>query len=209
MDILHISIESEFEKVRYIKNKSRVIKLVIDDNIDFKNRFIPIRGLDEYTIIIDGNSHILSNIFIYEYDENNGLFSKVNNLIINDLNISKAYIRGGVLSGVICGEVEHITKINNTNLCDSIISCEAYCGGIVGYSKDLSISNSNIYAEVHGYDVCGGVAGMIDNYLEINCNINCSVIGFGKCLDNKVGYCDRKKINPEKNTKLFKRFHFL
>ena len=209
MDTLYIHDASDFEKVRRFRNNEKKIKLVIDADIIFNKKFIPIDHMDEYTIYISGNNHTLSNIDIYDPNEKVGIFTKLDNLVVENLNINNSYLYGGVLSGIICGDVEHETTIKNVNINNVVVSAEAYCGGIVGLSDKLSIENSTIRSEVHGYDVVGGVVGMANTYEEDNCDINSTIYAFGKAIGNDVGYFDHKKINlKEKQKKLSRRFRF-
>ena len=209
MDTFIINNENDFYKIRGFKNNEKTFKIIINSDITFNRKFIPIDGFNEYTIYIDGQNHILNNIDIYDPNEKVGMFTKLSNLVVENLNIINSSLYGGVLSGIICGDVEHNTTINNVNLMNVTVSSEAYGGGVVGFSEKLDINNSKLYTEVHGYDVVGGVAGMINHYTEENCDIKSTIFGFGKAIGNDIGYCEDKKINQKKKGKsLFKRFHF-
>ncbi|MBR4177978.1 MAG: hypothetical protein IKR57_01355 [Bacilli bacterium] len=206
----YINDEIDFEKIRKYTNKEKAFRIIIKNDIAFSKEFKPIDNLFDYNIYIDGRNHTLSNIEINDIDERIGLFKKVGNLYVKNLNINNSHLYGGVLSGIICGDVEHETKLNNINLENVIVSSEAYGGGVVGYSETLSIKNSKINTEVHGFDVVGGVVGMTNEYLEVNCDIDSVLYSVGKCYGNNAGYCERKRINPiSKQMKRFRGFHLL
>lgn len=206
MSKFYINKEEDFNTLRNYKNKDKIIKLYINGDIDFKSIFEPIKGLNEYTIYIYGNKYTLTHICVNNPNEKTGMISSCNNLYVKNLNINSSYLIGGVLSGIICGSVEHEVVLENVNLSDSVVASEAYGGSVVGVCEDLTILDSNINAEVRGYDVVGGVVGMADSFTEDNSNIDCTIIGVGKALGNDVGYCERKF--KRKNNNLFKRFHF-
>ena len=209
MDTLHIENPSDFEKIRHFRNNSKKFKIVLDKDIVFNRKFIPINYMNEYTIYLEGNNHTISNIDIYDPNQEVGIFTKLDNLYISNLNIIDSYLYGGVLSGIVCGDVEHETCAKNVNLDNVIVSAEAYSGGIVGCTDKLIIEDSTIRSEVHGYDVVGGVAGMANQYYEDNCDIYSTILVIGKAAANNVGYSEHKYINTkEKEKKLSRRFRF-
>lgn len=210
METFYINEEFDFEKLRRYQNKDKTFKIIINKDIDFKFKFIPLNTFEEYTIYIDGKNHTLSNINISVVNEKVGIFTRVNNLYVNNLIINNSHLYGGVLSGIICGDVEHETKLNNITLDNVVVSSEAYGGGAVGYSDKLTIEDSFIRTEVHGYDVVGGVAGMANDYTEKNSDIKSTLLAIGKAVDNSVGYSDHKSINPiERKRRPFRGFHLL
>ncbi len=206
MITIYINSEEDFSLLNNYKNKDKIIKIYINSDIDFKSIFKSIKGLNEYTIYIYGNNHILSHICINSSEDMAGIISSCKNLYVKDLNITNSSLIGRVLSGIICGNVENEVVLDNVHLTDTVVASEAYGGSVVGFCDELSIYDSEINAEVRGFDVVGGVAGMANSLTEFNNNIKCTIFGVGKALGNEVGYCERKY--KKEGNKLSKRFHF-
>lgn len=204
MSTIIIEIEEDFNKLRNYKNNDKIVKIIINSDISFKSVFIPISGLEQYNIYIYGNNHTLSNICINSSSEKTGIISSSNNLYVKDLNIVSSSLIGGVLSGLLCGSVEHEVLFDKVSVANSVVASEAYCGSLVGICGNLVTINSKINSEVRGYDVVGGICGMAGSFSEDNNEINTTIIGIGKALSNDVGFCERKTYDK----RLSKRFHF-
>lgn len=127
--------------------------------------FIPI---DNYSGNIDGNSFTISNIHMKTSTDNeNGLFksmegSEIKNLTLANFNIKhEKESSGGNRYGILVGQTDGETKINNINIENSIIESSEndIIGGIVGRNNGIIESSSVIHTDIHGNENVGGLIG--------------------------------------------------
>ena len=196
----------DFEKLSRINFKeSNITDLYIElmNDITFMKEFTPI-NLEGVSVIFNGNKHSLNNINIYnlkdekEVNDYTGMFTKADNLHIYNLNVDKSYIYGGQISGTIVGKVEDTFRVENCNFERLNVNCEALCGGLAGVANYTYISDTHVESKVYGTDVVGGLVGMAKRYVEYDSYNESYILGIGKCLDEKVGYTDRKMIKELK-----------
>ena len=201
--------EMDFNKLRRLTSdpeKSNKIVINIIKDINFRYPFECI-DLEGYDVIINGNNHKLSNINIANpYEEESledftGMFSKVDNLYIYNLNIENSNIYGKVKCGTLAGHIDNELELYNVNANNLYVESEAFAGGIAGRCKEVYIIDSSINSEVYGHDVVGGVVGMTDKYTEEYSEINSNGIAFGKAIGNEAGYCELKR--RKKDTKYY------
>ena len=196
--LVNIYREEDFEKLRNFDinvNKSNRIVVNIKNDIIFKREFVPI-NLEGFNLIIDGNNHTLYNITINEEEiyceDYSAIFEKVNNLFVKDLKFNNCYIYGGVKCAVLAADVSQKVELQNIGMNDIMVNCEAFCGGLIGRCKELTITDSNISACVYAHDVVGGVVGMTDKYTDKNCVYDIKGAAIGKIIHAQAGYYEKK-----------------
>lgn len=192
--------EKDFERLRKLcdgKTYSNRILVNIKNNIYFVSQMKPINA-EKFDITIEGNNHKLSNISINKFETNrdnldySGIFSKVNNLYVHNLNVEYAYVYGKVKCGTLAGEIKSDLLLNNSSFDDIIVNSEAFAGGIAGRANSVTLYDSYVSTNVYGHDVIGGVVGLTNRYIENNSLVNTNGIAIGKACGNEAGYCDFK-----------------
>ena len=177
----------DFLKIRNLKENETAI-ISINNDIDFNNvLFTPIKT-NNNTIIIDGNNNKITNLNIENKDqENTGIFDKVKNIYVRDLEVDDFNINGGVCTGLLAGQVEHTALINNSKFKGAVLS-EAYAGCLFGVTNKLYVLNSNIESYVKGIDVVGGIVGLTSDLKQKNNKVKSIIISKGKAKGNFAGY---------------------
>jgi len=190
--IFNISCAQDFEKLRNI-NKNIDPIIIIRKNIDFAGyKFKPIDA-EKFDITIKGNNFTLYNLKIDSNREPNvGIFSKVNSIDVENLNLLDFNIKGGVNTGSLVGRVEKDVEIKNSTFTGTI-NCEAYGGGIIGSCDDLILEDTKISSKVIGYDIVGGVVGLVDKVRLNNSEIKSTVKSVGKANGTVAGYNTEKE----------------
>ena len=196
--LVNIYNEYDFEKLRHFdKNvhKSNRIVINIKNDIIFEEEFIPV-NLDGFDVYIEGNNYTLNNININHEEINakdySAMIEKVDNLYVKNLKFNNCYIYGGVKCAVLAADVSNKVIFENIDIRDTMVNCEAFCGGLVARCKELLITNSSISASVYGHDIVGGVVGMTDKYIDQNCLYDIDGIAIGKAIHSEAGYYERK-----------------
>ena len=146
--------------------------------VDYSERmgggFMPIGFWDEWSFngILDGRyggvDHKISNLYINrENDYNIGLFSYTNDASFKNVIFDGGSVLGEGSVGVLVGDAEGITNIDNVNSNTSIVATEDSAGGLIGVKEDnypIQIDNSNVKANVSTYYTAGGLVGYISSW---------------------------------------------
>lgn len=144
-------------------------------------QWIPIRNFDG---TFDGQGHTISGIYINDTTLTNaGLFASVFNrdplspTIIKDVNIADTYIRGGLNTGTLVGEIDTLSKdvviencgVNAVTGNSYIYEAKQYRGGIVGllHGGTLTIKQTSSEINLFGYGNGGGLVGSVMGSLNI------------------------------------------
>ncbi|MCX4160047.1 MULTISPECIES: MBG domain-containing protein [Paraburkholderia] len=136
--------------------------------------FVPIGGGSYFTGTLDGQGHVISNLFINLPSTNYvGLFGKIggsaNTGIISNLGIVNANITGYRFTGILAGYTSY-GSVTNTYVTGALNSGDDYVGGLVGQSENGVFANVYSTASVSapdtsgsGSDEIGGLIGAISN----------------------------------------------
>jgi hypothetical protein len=193
--LIHVKSAEDFMKISEIDKKVfHTITLVIDNDIDFSNvkmspidasgLNIVIRGADKG----EGRRQVLSNITI---DNGNnletGLFSKVKNLSVINVNLANSNIKGGSCTGSLAGSVTENAIVKNCGFTGRV-EAEAYSGALFGTVQDLEIEDLICLGSVKAKDFVGGVAGVVNSVKASNSHISTEVHSRGRSIGNICGY---------------------
>ena len=188
----------------YTITKASQLAWIISSNQSFRNKEIRLaRDLDLDNIewlsnnysepfagTFDGQGHTIYNLKLTA-DLGHGLFRRVYEGTVKNLNISQAYISNdnGPI-GVICGDLAMNSNIENCSVVDSEIS-SAGAGGICGMNgtgpvsiKNCRVENTKISNEYGSWvgGICGNiqnVGSIIDGCFVNNCTISSLITGAG------------------------------
>ena len=172
--------------------------------------WIPIgNSTTKFTGKYDGNGKTITGLFIMRSDTDyQGFFGFTNSAVIKDLGIVNASITGKNCTGVLVGENNSGSQINNCYCTGSVIG-NLNVGGIAGANCNSSkIINSYSSVNVLGTQYIGGAVGTHYYSAEItNCYSNSTVNNVSDA-GGLVGYTDgaivsgsfwNKSVNPTLN----------
>lgn len=139
----------------------------------------------------DGDGHIISDLYINNTLEYQGLFGYYNkNAQINNLRV-KGNVKGQRYCGLVCGGYEYGVT-GGLNNCESHgrVEANSYVGGIIG--KGNNIVNCCNYAEVQGNSMCGGITGTSNGIIN---SINvATIVCTGTYTGGIVGYLNAGRL---------------
>lgn len=139
----------------------------------------------------DGDGHIISDLYINNTLEYQGLFGYYNkNAQINNLRV-KGNVKGQRYCGLVCGGYEYGVT-GGLNNCESHgrVEANSYVGGIIG--KGNNIVNCCNYAEVQGNSMCGGITGTSNGIIN---SINvATIVCTGTYTGGIVGYFNAGRL---------------
>lgn len=139
----------------------------------------------------DGDGHIISDLYINNTLEYQGLFGYYNkNAQINNLRV-KGNVKGQRYCGLVCGGYEYGVT-GGLNNCESHgrVEANSYVGGIIG--RGNNIVNCCNYAEVQGNSMCGGITGTSNGIIN---SINvATIVCTGTYTGGIVGYLNAGRL---------------
>lgn len=106
-----------------------------------------------------GEGYTISNVVIDQESSHSGLFGLISGGEIQDLNLKSFKISGTELVGVLAGEVESGSVLTNIHTEGEVVGTIRRIGGMIGYIKESSITNSGSKGVVIGNETVGGLAG--------------------------------------------------
>jgi len=168
-----------------------------DIDLTTVNPLTPIGTSDNpFTGTYNGNEYNISNLEIISTSNNVGLFGYIGtgsaiknvNLVEPNINISVKYV-GSLVGSSSSGSIENCSAINGSITASSIV------GGLIGFARSSSITNSffdgDVKAKFTNESRVGGLLGSTSSHgvpTEINMSYsNSSVVG-GKNTGGLVGY---------------------
>ena len=187
--LIHVKSVEDFMKISEIDKKVyHTVTLVIDNvkmsPIDAFGLNIVIRGANKG----EGRRQVLRNITI---DNGNnletGLFSKVRNLSVININLANASIKGGSCTGTLAGSVTENAIVKNCGFTGRV-EAEAYSGALFGTVQDLEIEDLICLGSVKAKDFVGGVAGVVNSIKVSNSHISTEVHSKGRSIGDICGY---------------------
>lgn len=115
---------------------------------EFFNGGMGWKPIETFSGGFDGNNHSISNLYIDATQNGIGLFSKISNGTIKNIQLYNASISGGEYVGGICGYLSSSDKntpaiIQNCYVDGNVIG-QKYLGGICGYIKGVNYSRGTI-----------------------------------------------------------------
>lgn len=158
----------------------------------------------------DGNNYTISNIFINNADDYQGLFGAVLGGTIKNLNIDNSYIKGNNYVGGIVGYVEgyydgnsKIIGCHNAATVSGSPSIIGGVGGIAGRTTRIEIAMCTNRGEISGIlqdggDNIGGIAGWIYRGSLTDC-MNSGAISGRHTIGGLAGAIDNCNSNDIKN----------
>ena len=164
----------------------------LDKDIDLDNiEWVSNNYSEPFAGTFDGQGHTIYNLKSTA-DLGHGLFRRVYEGTVKNLNISQAYISNdNDLIGVICGDLAMNSNIENCTVVDSEISGGAWIGGICGMNgtgpvsiKNCRVENTKISNENGSWvgGICGNIqngGSIIDGCFVNNCTIYSLIKGAG------------------------------
>ena len=211
-----ITNQSELNNIRitgYI-NTDKYFKLAND--IEYKKSIVISSDFDAYwepigddetpfTGHFDGNNCSIIGLEINHHKKYAGLFGKVVNSTITNLNLEDPEIDGHEIVGSLigCSVYSNISNIKITGIDINITSEKAGC--LVGVSNSSQISNCSIETTQNLFgssDYCGGIVGVLsansvlsDSDVKV---LHSAELGGSKFIGGLVGYAENSKINNSK-----------
>lgn len=130
-----------------------------------------------YTGTFDGNGHTIFGLYINEESGADvGLFGITSGATIENLSISKSYIKGPTRVGGIVGHPKNNTQIRQCHF-SGIVEANSTAGGIVGNNNGSHIEQCSNSGTINGGSPSiGGIAGSSDGTI-INCYNTGNIIG--------------------------------
>ncbi len=196
---VHTKLTADIDLDINLQGRQSYTKAIIAPDTSFSNGF---QGI-EFKGSFDGGYHKISNLIIY-YDtlapDYLGLFGKINNGTIKNLDIVNANINGdenAQYHGGICGE-NYRGQIINCTIEGKLLGGD-YTGLIVGRSTNGNISYCKSTGVIYGSNYIGGLIGeSTSNTIKFCFSKDCKIIGnqyigglIGSCYeyDTKINYC--------------------
>lgn len=148
------SVEDYYNLYNEIENKKNrnIKKIVVDADLDFQGKAIdPMFTQNEFTGVLDGQNHKMSNFTMTESDSQNpvGMFGSLNNATVKDITFSSCRITASTNACVIAPQSSN-SVISNCKITDTTINSQDTASGFLLYSQgdeivDCSITNTKIY----------------------------------------------------------------
>ena len=137
------------------------VYFILETNIDLAGKtWIPIgNSNNSFQGHFIGNNKSVINVNVESGRSYSGLFGKITNGTISDLNVSGIIGSGNDYVGLLSGYAEGNAMFSNVSISGSV-SGNTYVGGLIGGCNDeVQIINSENYATVKGYRQAGGIIG--------------------------------------------------
>lgn len=120
---------------------------------------------DKFSGTLDGDGHIISNILIDNYEDNNGglfgyLTGTVKDLTLDNLVLKNCGNYGGAFVGYGTGTIENCVVL------DSSVTAARYVGGLAGYFSGTIKNSAVLRTSVSGTDYVGGFVGQAKTVTE-------------------------------------------
>ncbi|MDD6388845.1 MAG: hypothetical protein PUA68_07285 [Bacilli bacterium] len=155
-------------------NKDKSAYYKITNDLDFEDVIYTPIGKEGNTFsgYLDGDNHILKNIYILSNDDYQGLFGFTKNATIKNMIIENIHVSGNNYVGGLSG-YSYMSSINNIKIIKGVIKGIEDVGGVVGViDKGTTTRNLKNYASVIGEYEVGGIAGVLfDSNLETCYNV--------------------------------------
>jgi len=167
-----VSTAGELDNLRYHLGDPAQYFMMMND-VDLSSAFSneasgwePIGTVEApFTGTLDGNGHVISNLFIYRMDLNHvGLFGVLDDgARVRNVGVNEAYVVGGSHVGGLVGE--NCGTIDRAYVSGQVFGSEngENVGGLVGLNMAGDVIQSYSTAAVTGFNHVGGLAGMAES----------------------------------------------
>ena len=154
-----------------------------------------------FTGHFDGNNKSIIDLDVNETDSYAGLFGKVVNSTISNLNLVNPSVDGHELVGSLAGYTiySNISNIKVTKI--DINATSEQAGGLIGTANSTQITNCSVESSDNLFgstDYCGGLVGILSANSIINSSYvklqNNAEIGGSDIIGGLVGYSENSKI---------------
>lgn len=200
-----ITFQEEVNKGKDYKGK--IVQMIGDvDLSEQEGNWIPI-GTEGNVFrgTFEGNHKKITGLHINSTKEYQGLFGKIEDGTIRNLEIEGSVITTQNYVGVLTGEITGAGTIENIKI-GGEGKGSTYVGGVAGrISGTGTLKNSSNYAKVTGNDYVGGIAGE-GNILITRCDNYGEIQGNGKIIGGICGHTDKNIIecsNQRKNSRKY------
>lgn len=165
--VLFVKNVDEFNELRKIDGDDRVTVILLDD-LDFKGQnFEPIDFDGKVDLILRGFGMNINNINILSEEDNVGIFKKLNNLNIKDVNFFNIHVNGKSNTGSIVGRVDNKLTLIHSKII-SQTSGNTFVGGVCGLAKKVKLVNSLVATKVDAMVDSGLALGGCESFKEHN-----------------------------------------
>lgn len=168
-----------------VKKDSKIKKIVINEDIDFKGNYIfPIFTYSDFSVVIEGNNHTLSNFLIDGGStEACSLFGNLNKSKILNLNISDFSIHSTSSACAVASRVNN-TTIQNCSIRNAKIKAEIQASVLFTSASDSTIENCSIEnVKVYG----NNAADLYSSYSNETVINDCTSKSFELYSQNLIG----------------------
>jgi len=154
--------------------------------------FIPIGKVTAYTGVLDGQNHVVNQLYINRSDDNVGLFGQARGATIKNIGLTRGFIAGNNNLGSLSGYTDWglISKSYADAHVKSIFATASHDGqganvGVLVGSNGSNINNSYSTGMAYGREKVGGLAGhhrgstIANSYSSANSNARKSLTGEG------------------------------
>lgn len=165
--VLFVKNIDEFNELRKIDGDARVAVILLDD-LDFKGKnFEPIDFDGKVDLILRGFGMNINNVNILSEEDNVGIFKKLNNLNIKDVNFFNIHVNGKSNTGSIVGRVDNKLTLIHTKII-SEVNGNTMVGGICGLAKKVKLIDSLIATRVSALGGNGLALGASETFIDHN-----------------------------------------
>jgi hypothetical protein len=123
--------------------------------------FIPIANGNEFSGVFDGKGHLITNLYINSEVDYRGIFAKVKNGEVKNINIQNIEVIGGRRTGGLIGNLIS-GKVINCRIEQGKVEGLNNVGGMIGRADESSLITNCFYSgEVKGENTVGGLIGSL------------------------------------------------
>ena len=122
----------------------------------------------------DGQTHAITNLYIYHDAENTGLFGAIDEATVKNLKLTGDYYSGSKFIGGITGYAYN-SRIENSDVAvtiNSTVNGDGTHGGLIGVNESAGtvVENCLVNCKMYGESTnsCGGIVGWATNSITIN-----------------------------------------
>ena len=165
--VLFIKNINEFNELRNINGDTRVTAILLDD-LDFKGEnFEPIEFNGKVDLILRGFGLNIKNMNIISEKDDTGIFRKLTNLNLKDVNFFNIHVNGKSNTGSIVGRVDNKLTLIHSKII-SQTSGNTFVGGVCGLAKKVKLVNSLVATKVDAMVDSGLALGGCESFKEHN-----------------------------------------
>lgn len=160
--------------------------IIIASDLDMgAYKWTPI-GRDSFEGTVEGNNHVISNLYFNDNYSNIGLFGNTHNAALSNITIQNSSFTTSEFVGSLAGQAVN-TSINNCHARNVIVKGKKYVGGLCGsLSSNSEMVNCSSSGAVYGDLNEGGLVGNSSARIT-NCYANCEIRPYGESMRMHYG----------------------